>query len=94
MPDGPKVTSPSSSSEGTPCGNNNRDQSTSYIARPPTLSGKSTDFDWWKINMYTHIIGLDDELWDILEDGINFEVDGVCMVTDRKKSHTCSEKGL
>lgn len=34
--------------------------------------------------MYTHIIGLDDELRDILEDGINILVNGVRMVDDRK----------
>lgn len=34
--------------------------------------------------MYTHIIGLDDELWDILEDGIGIQTSGVGMVYDRK----------
>lgn len=34
--------------------------------------------------MYTHIIGLDDELQDILEDGIDFHVNGVGMVSDIK----------
>lgn len=34
--------------------------------------------------MYTYIIGLDDELWDILEDDINIKVNGVGMVTDWK----------
>lgn len=34
--------------------------------------------------MYTHIIGLDDELWDIFENGVNFHIDGVGMVADRK----------
>lgn len=28
--------------------------------------------------------GLDDELWDILEDGIDFQVNGVGMVSDRR----------
>lgn len=84
MPGGPEVTSPGSPSEGTPRGNNNHDQSTSYIARLPTLSGNSIEFDWWKSKIYTHIIGLEDELWHIFEDYINFEVDGVGMVTDRK----------
>lgn len=31
-------------------------------ARPPTFSGDSTEFEWWKSKMYTHIICLDDEL--------------------------------
>lgn len=43
--------------------------------------------------MYTHIIGLDDELWDILKDGIDIPVNGVGMLTDRK-THTCSKKDL
>lgn len=34
--------------------------------------------------MYTHNIGLDDELWDILKDRIDFHVDGVEMVSDKK----------
>lgn len=34
--------------------------------------------------MYTHIIGLDDELWYVLKDGIIIEVDGFGMVNDRK----------
>lgn len=34
--------------------------------------------------MYTHIIGLDDELWGILEDGIDIPINGVGMITGRK----------
>ena len=34
--------------------------------------------------MYTHIIDLDDELWDIIEDGIDIQVNGVRMVSNRK----------
>lgn len=34
--------------------------------------------------MCTYIIDLDDELWDILEDGINIEVNGVVTVKDSK----------
>lgn len=69
MPESSRV---ASSSEDPPCWNNNHDQSTfsqnTYTARPLTFSGDSTEFEWWKSKMYTHIIGLDDELWDILED--------------------------
>lgn len=75
MLDGPEVNSPDS---GFPSGNNN------HTARPPTFSGNSTQFEWWKSKMYTHIIGLDDELWDILEDGIDIQVKGVGMVYDKK----------
>lgn len=42
---------------GFPHGDNNHDQSTSgqntYTARPPTFSGDSTEFEWWKSKMYT-----------------------------------------
>lgn len=48
---------------GTPCGDNNDDQSTyekkNYIGRPRTFNGDSTEFEWCKSKMYTHIIGLD-----------------------------------
>lgn len=49
----------------------------SYISNPPTFDGNSTEFEWWKIKMYTYIIGFDDELWNILEDWFDFKVDGV-----------------
>lgn len=52
-------------------------EKSNYIVRPLTFSGDSTKFEWWKGKMYTHIIGIDDELCDIIEDGINIEVDGV-----------------
>lgn len=77
-----------SSGEEPPRGNNNHDQSTfgqnTYTARPLAFNGGSTEFEWWKSNMYTYIIGLDDDLLDILEDDINFHVDGVGMVSNRK----------
>lgn len=34
--------------------------------------------------MYTHIIGLDDDLQEIIEDGIDIQVNGAGMVTNRK----------
>ena len=45
--------------------------------KSPTFSGDFIEFEWWKSKMYTHIIGLDDELWDILEDGIDIPLNGV-----------------
>ncbi|XP_050915307.1 uncharacterized protein LOC127130322 [Lathyrus oleraceus] len=83
--------------EGSPRGDNNHDQSTSennnYVVKPSTSSGDSTKFEWWKNKMYTHIISLDDEFWDILEDDINIQVNGVGMVSDRK-SLTPSQKNI
>lgn len=52
-----------------------------YTTRPLNFNGESTEFEWWKSEMYTHIMGLDDELWDILEDGIDIPVNGVRMVS-------------
>lgn len=55
-----------------------------HTARPPTFGGDSTEFEWWKSKMYTHIIVLDDELWDILNDENDIPVNGVGMVIDKK----------
>ena len=62
----------------------NASKKNSYTTRPPTFSGDSNEFEWWKRKMYTHIISHDDELWDILEDGINIQVNGVEMMSDIK----------
>lgn len=52
MPESFVVTSPAKE---PPCSNNNHDQSTSgkntYVARPLTFSGYSTEFEWWKSKM-------------------------------------------
>lgn len=42
--------------------------------------------------MYTHIIDLDDELWDILKDGINIQVNSVGMVSERKSLTPAQKK--
>lgn len=62
----------------------NTTEKSHYSARPPSFSGDSTQFEWWKSKMYTYIIGLNDELWDILKEGINIDVNGVEMVKDMK----------
>lgn len=64
-----------------------------HTSKPPTSSGDSTEFKWWKSKMYTHVICLDDELWEILEDGINIQVNGVGMVSGRK-SLTLEQKKI
>lgn len=75
----------------TPLGDVNHDYSTSkkknYVSRPPVFNGNSTEFEWWKSKMYTHIIDLDDEQCGILENVIDILVNGVWMVTDIKLSH-------
>lgn len=55
-----------------------------YFSKPPSFSGGSTQFEWWKRKMYTYIISLDDELWDMLEYGIDLDVNGVRIAKDRK----------
>ena len=34
------------------------------------FNGDPEMFSWWKSKMYIHIIGMDEELWDILEEGV------------------------
>ena len=69
----------------------NHDYNTSdknnYAARPPTFSGDSTEFEWWKIKMYTYIIYIDDESWDVLEYGINIQVNGLEWCLTKNISH-------
>lgn len=81
---------------GTPSGDINHNQSTyeenNYISKPPIFSGDSTEFEWWKSDIYTHLIGLDDELWDILEDIIYIQVNSVGMVSDRNSLTPAQKK--
>ena len=42
--------------------------------------------------MYSHVIGIDDELWDVLEDGVgNLRLDEEGVALDRK-AHTAEQK--
>ena len=41
-------------------------------------------FPWWKTKMYSHIMGMDDELWDIREEGVALD----------RKAHTTEQKKL
>ena len=38
--------------------------------KPPMFNVDPEMFSWWKTKMYSHVIGMDDELWDVLEDGV------------------------
>jgi len=42
--------------------------------------------------MCNYIIGVDDELWAIIEDGITFTVDRYRIITDRKSLTTTQKK--
>jgi len=34
------------------------------------FNGDHETFTWWKIKMYSFIMGLYEELWDVLEEGV------------------------
>lgn len=67
-------------------------ENSQYSTRPPTFNNDSTQFEWWKSKMYSYIIGLDDELWNILEDGLNIEVNSIGIVADRKTTTPTQKK--
>jgi len=63
---------------------NSTSQKNSYSAIPSSLNGDVAQFSWWKRKIYIHIVLIDDELWDIIEDGVCFQVDSEGMVLHRK----------
>src|SRR4030065_1028137 len=69
----------------TPCNYYNDKERGSHSSRPPLFTGEAEKFPWWKRKLYSHIIGIDDELWDIIEDGIDIEVDDEGKCVDRKR---------
>ena len=52
--------------------------------RPLSFNGDTTQFSWPKSKMYSNIIGVDDEPWDIIKDGVEFIVDTQGIVVDIK----------
>jgi len=57
------------------------------------FNGDPEEFSWWKTNLYTYIMGLDEELWDILEDGVgDLDLDDEGDVVDRKKQTFAQKK--
>ena len=52
--------------------------------KPPMFNGDPEMFSWWKTKMYSHIIEMDEELWDILEEGVALD----------RKAHTTEQKKL
>ncbi|KEH15919.1 hypothetical protein MTR_0439s0040, partial [Medicago truncatula] len=66
----------------------------SDYGKVPKFNGDPEEFSWWKTNFYSHVMGLDEELWDILEDGIgDLVVDEEGAAIDRRK-HTPAQKKL
>ena len=60
----------------------------------PKFNGDPKEFSLWKTNFYSYVMGLNKELWDILEDGVGeLVLDEEGAVIDRKK-HTPEQKKL
>jgi len=56
--------------------------------------GDHEEFSWWKTNFYSYVMGLDEKLCDILEDGVgDLDLDEEGAVVDRKK-HTPAQKNM
>ena len=58
----------------------------------PKFNGGPEEFSWWKTNFYSYVMGLDEELWDILECG-DLVLDEEGTAINRKK-HTPEQKKL
>ena len=66
----------------------NHDRSANHN-KPPMFNGDPEMFSWWKSKMYSHIIGMDEELWDILEEGVgDLKLDEEGAALDRKAQST------
>jgi len=74
--------------------NNNKNERSTNHNKPPMFNGDPETFSWWKTKMYSHIMGMDDELWDILEEGVgDLKLDEEDTALDRK-AHTAEQKKL
>jgi hypothetical protein len=70
------------------------DSKKSNFGKIPKFNGDPEEFSWWKTNFYSYVMGLDEELWDILEDGVgDLVLDEEGDVVDRKK-HTPAMKNF
>ncbi|KAK2444584.1 hypothetical protein QL285_015599 [Trifolium repens] len=60
----------------------------------PIFNGDATSYPFWKIKMYSHIIGVDYDLWGMVEEGATFEnMDGEGIVSYQdRKSFTPDQK--
>jgi len=50
--------------------NTNKNKRSANHNKPPMFNGDPKMFSWWKTKMYSHIMGMNDELGDILEEGV------------------------
>ena len=59
----------------------------------PMFNGDREELSWWKTNFYSYVMSLDEELWDILEDGVgDLVLDEEGAVVDRKKHNPTHKK--
>ena len=68
--------------------NNNRNERSAHHNKPPMFNGDPEMFSWTK--MYSHIMGMDEELWDVLEDGVGdlkLDEEGACHRDFRVSNH-------
>jgi len=74
--------------------NTNKHERSANHNKPPMFNGDPEMFSWWKTKMYSHIMGMDDELWEILEEGVgDLKLDEEGAALDRK-AHTAEQKKL
>ena len=74
--------------------NNNKNDRSANHNKPPMFNDDPEMFSWWKTKMYSHIMGMDDELWDILEEGVeDLKLDEEGAALDRK-AHNAEQKKL
>jgi len=88
--------------EGSSSGNNvvaydygtSDDKSSDSNNKAPRFNGDPEIFSWWKTKMYSFIMGLDEDLCVVLEDGVgDLALDEEGASINRKK-HTASQKKL
>ncbi|MCI44803.1 aspartyl-tRNA synthetase, partial [Trifolium medium] len=62
--------------------------------KAPIFNGDAATFKWWKDRIYSHITGIDEELCDLVEEGLafkNLNETGRLSIAD-KKSLSVAEK--
>ncbi|MCI31665.1 aspartyl-tRNA synthetase, partial [Trifolium medium] len=76
--------------------NTNPSANSEYSSRKaPISNGDAATFEWWKDRIDSHITGIDDELWDIVEEGVTFEnmsENGRLFIANKKLLSTADKK--
>jgi len=73
-----------------------------YPKKGPIFNGNATRIYLWKDKVFNHVMSIDVELWNIVENGINIEVNIECLAHNKKdltedqkqlykKHHRCVE---